>query len=149
TVATHAVHRLQMALVVDVGLGARVDGGDVEGEAHALLLQDHPGAVPGFGYNLALGCFAGFQGTYDHVLSVAEDAVFGTAAAVTVAKAASRMSVAVRVAAAPMVSGHRHLAAWLWLPLVSMTRPRSEAAAQMAAAVSPSGQLMPAIIARP
>src|SRR5690606_3419254 len=63
-VAAHAVHRLQVVLVVDVGLGARVNGGDVEGEAHLVFLQDHPGAVPGLGDNLAFGCFTVFQGTY-------------------------------------------------------------------------------------
>src|SRR5690606_17819375 len=119
-VATHAVHRLQMVLVVDVGLGARVDGGDVEGEAHAVLPQDHPGAVPGFGYNLALGCFAVFQGTFYHVLSFPQVALFSTSVAMTLAKAASRMSMALWICSSLMISGHRHLTTWLWLPLVSM-----------------------------
>ncbi len=48
-----------------------------------------------------------------------------------------------------ITSGQRHLTTSLWAPLVSITRPFSKAWRQMAAAVSPSGQLMPIIIPRP
>src|SRR5690606_15164409 len=148
-VTAHAVHRLQVVLVVDVRLGAGIDSGDVEGKAHLVFLQDHPGAIPGLGYYLAFGCFTVFQVTYDHVLVIPQDALCCAPAAMTLAKAASRMVMALSICSSLMISGHRHLTTWLWLPLVSMTSPRSKASAQMAAAVSPSGQLMPIIMPRP
>src|SRR5690606_2126954 len=65
-IAAHAVHRLQVVLVVDVRLGVGIDGGDMEREAHIVVLEQHAGAVPGFGDNLAVGLLAFGEGAYDH-----------------------------------------------------------------------------------
>src|SRR5690606_12784321 len=138
-----------MVLIPDMRFGSGVNGGDVEGQAHLVFLQDHPGAVPGFRNDSAFGCFTVFQIAYDHVFRIPQDAWFLTSAVITAAKACSRMSIAWVICCSLMISGHRHLTTWLWLPLVSMIRPRSKASRQMAAAVSPSGQLMPIIMPRP
>ncbi|MNC76092.1 hypothetical protein D3C75_1277450 [compost metagenome] len=55
-----------MVLVVDVRLAVGIDGGDVEGEAHVVVLEQHAGAVPGLGDDLAVGLLAFGQGAYDH-----------------------------------------------------------------------------------
>ena len=66
TVPAHAVDRLQVVLVMDVGLFIGVDGGDVEGKPHLVVLEQHPGAFPGLGGDTALGVFTVLQCTYDH-----------------------------------------------------------------------------------
>src|SRR5690606_6398920 len=77
TVAAHAVHRLQMVLVVDVRLGVGVNGGDVKRETHLVVLEQHPRAVPSVGLDFAIGLLTFSEGTYDHVFNSSRSGLVG------------------------------------------------------------------------
>ncbi|MNJ73650.1 hypothetical protein D3C77_704730 [compost metagenome] len=60
---------------MDVRLAVGIDGGDVEGEAHVVVLEQHARAVPGFSDDLAVGLLAFGKGTYDHFFKSSEKRV--------------------------------------------------------------------------
>src|SRR5690606_3166150 len=68
TFAADAVHRLEVVLIPDGRFGIGVNGGDVEGETHVVVFQQHAHAVPGagFAFNFTGRVLTFFQSTDDH-----------------------------------------------------------------------------------
>src|SRR5690606_9039550 len=150
TGARDAVDALDMVLVVHPQLGAGMDGGDVEGKAHAVVLQQHAHRGPAIAVDAAFAVFGFGEVAYDHdEVSPEVQAAARRASRSAAATLCARMSRPALSCASSMVRGHSTLTTSSSAPLVSITRPLSKQLAHTRAAVSPSTISMPRIMPRP
>src|SRR5690606_3219834 len=125
-VAFDAPDCLKMVLVMDVGAPAGKNGGLVKREAHAVLLQQHAAADPGFGADLVRSANHIFHIAYDHRrfppnFSTWADCPDSPSASATDASMASRPRAR---CSSSMVSAGSSFSTSSWAPDVSMTTPR-------------------------
>ncbi|OPY56969.1 MAG: hypothetical protein A4E51_00208 [Methanosaeta sp. PtaU1.Bin055] len=66
TLPLDAVDRFKVIFVPDLGLGPRIDGGYVKGEAHPILLQKEAGALPVHRHHPPVGPLRLCQIPHDH-----------------------------------------------------------------------------------
>src|SRR5690606_13471906 len=148
--AGDAVDALDMVLVVHPQLGAGMDGRDVEGKAHVVVLQQHAHRSPAIAVHPALAAFGIGEVAYDHVeVSRSSQAAARRASRSTAATLSARMSRPAVSCASSMVRGQSTLTTSSSAPLVSITSPLSKQRAQTRAAFSPSVISMPRIMPRP
>ncbi len=62
-------HGLQMVLVMHVEFLAGIHGGDMEREAHAIILEQQAGAFPAIGLHIILGFADALKLANDHAVS--------------------------------------------------------------------------------
>src|SRR5690606_18399037 len=177
--AGHAVHRLKVVLVVHGQHGTLVDGGDVEGKAHVVVLQQQAGALPSVTDDPAPGFFRVLKFSDNHLGSCQNLSVVfwlglggrgqpinlrgafqssekkSTSSGTSLPAPRTSRTLCSTISrpfvrfSSLMVRLHRHLITWSSAPLVSMIRPFLKARLAIFPASSPLTQWRPRNIPLP